>query len=95
MRKCSFFGLHQVQVALASGMQTLIPEWMLDEDHCRGMQIVERPTLAVAALLSLRELIDAQPRASKPLNTVASETSSPGGASEEPVPPESSSLGDS
>ena len=95
MRKCSSLGLHQVQVALPSGMQILIPEWMLDEDHCRGMQIVERPTLTVVALLSLRELIDAQPRTSKPSNTVASEASSPGGASDEPVPPGSSSLGDS
>jgi hypothetical protein len=76
-------------------MQTLIPEWMLDEDHCRGMNVVERPTLAVTALLSLCELINAQPRASKPSNTVASEASSPGGVSDEPVPPGSSSLGDS
>src|SRR5437667_471199 len=70
MRKCSSFGLHQVQVTLPSGMQILIPEWMLDEDRCRGMQVVERPTLAVAALLSLRELIDAQSRASTPANAV-------------------------
>jgi hypothetical protein len=76
-------------------MQILIPEWMLDEDHCRGMHVVERPTLSVAALLALRELIDAQPRTSKPSNTVASEASSLGGASDEPVPPGSSSLGDS
>ena len=76
-------------------MQILIPEWMLDEDRCRGMQVVERPTLAVAALLSLRELIDAQSRASTPANAVASEASSLGGASDEPVPPGSSSLGDS
>ena len=95
MRKCSSFGLHQVQVALPCGMQILIPEWMLDEDHCRGMHIVERPILAGAALLSLRELIDAQPRASKPSNTVASEASSPGGASDEPVPPGNPSRGDS
>lgn len=76
-------------------MQILIPEWMLDEVHCRGMQIVERPTLAVAALLPLREFIDAQSHASKPSNTVVLEASSPGGASDEPVPPGSSSLGDS
>ena len=47
MRKCSSFGLHQVQVALPSGMQILIPEWMLDEDRCHGMEIVERPGLAI------------------------------------------------
>lgn len=76
-------------------MQILIPEWMLDEDHCRGMQVVEGPILAVTALLSLCELINAQPRTSKPSNTVASEASSPGGVSDEPVPPGSSSLGDS
>jgi hypothetical protein len=73
--------LHQVQVALPSGMQILIPEWMLDEDRCRGMEIVERPTLAITALFALRDLIDAQPWTSEPSSTVASEASSPGGAS--------------
>jgi len=28
MRKCSSFGLHQVQVVLPSRMQILIPEWI-------------------------------------------------------------------
>jgi hypothetical protein len=60
MRKCCSFGLHQVQVALPSGMQILIPEWMLDEDRCHGMEIVERPTLSITALFTLRELVDAQ-----------------------------------
>ena len=59
MRKCSSFGLHQVQVAVSSGMQILIPEWMLDEDRCHGMEIVERPTLSITALFTLRELVDA------------------------------------
>jgi hypothetical protein len=36
-------------------MQILIPEWMLDEDRCRGMEIVERPSLAITALFALRE----------------------------------------
>jgi hypothetical protein len=30
-------------------MQILIPEWMLDEDRCQGMEIVERPTLSITA----------------------------------------------
>lgn len=60
VRKCSSFGLHQVQVALPSGDQLLVPEWMLDEESCRGVEIVERPALHLAALLSLRALIDAQ-----------------------------------
>ena len=77
-----------------SGMQILIPEWMLDEDRCRGMEIVERPALSITALLSLRDLIDAQPRTSEPSATIASETSSPGGVSDEPTTPGSSSLGD-
>jgi len=47
-------------VALPSGVQILIPEWMLDEELCRGMAIVERPTLAITALFALRELVDAQ-----------------------------------
>ena len=65
---------------------------MLDEDLCRGMEIVERPTLAVTALLALRSLIDAQRQTS---STITSEASSPGGASDESAPPGSSSLGDS
>jgi hypothetical protein len=83
------------KVALPGGMQILIPEWMLDEDHCRGMEIVEHPTLAITALFALRELIDAQPCAPTPKSTVASEASSPGGASDEPTTPGSSALGDS
>jgi len=94
VRKCSHLGPHQVQVALPSGVQILIPEWMLDEDLCRGMEIVERPTLSITALLSLRDLIDAQPRTPEPSGTIASEASSPGGASDEPTPPGTSSLGD-
>jgi hypothetical protein len=95
VRKCSHLGPHHVQVALPSGGQLLVPEWMLDEDLCRGMEIVERPTLAITALVSLRDLIDAQPRTPEPACTIASEASSPGGASDEPTTPGSSSLGDS
>jgi len=51
VRKCSHLGPHQVQVALPSGVQILIPEWMLNEDLCRGMEIVEHPTLAITGLL--------------------------------------------
>ena len=95
MRKCSSFGLHQVQVALPSGMQILIPEWMLDEDRCHGMEIVERPSLAITALFALRELVDAQRWTPEQTSTVASEASSPGGAIDEPTTPGSSALGDS
>ena len=95
MRKCSRLGPHHVQVALPSGGQLLVPEWMLDEDLCRGMEIVERPTLAIMALASLRDLIDAQPRTPEPACTITLEASSPGGASDEPAPPGSSSLRDS
>src|SRR6266487_3551830 len=95
VRRCSHLGPHHVQVALPSGGQLLVPEWMLDEDLCRGMEIVERPTLAITALVSLRDLIDAQPRTPEPACTIASEASSPGGVSDEPTPPGSSSLGDS
>ncbi len=75
VRKCSHLGPHQVQVALPSGVQILIPEWMLDEDLCR-MEIVERPALSITALLSLRDLIDAQPRTPEPPGTIALEASS-------------------
>jgi hypothetical protein len=86
-RKCSHFGPHRVQVALPSGAQMLIPEWMFDEDSCRGMGIVEHSTLSITALLSLRDLVDAQPRTPEPSGTTASEASSPGGAYDEPTPP--------
>jgi hypothetical protein len=76
-------------------MQILIPEWMLDEDRCRGMEIVEHPTLAITALVALRDLVDAQQRTPSPTSTVASEASSPGGAIDEPVTPGSFPLGDS
>jgi hypothetical protein len=59
-------------------MQILIPEWMLDEDRRDGMEIVERPTLAIAALFALRELVDAQQWTPAPTITVASEASLPG-----------------
>ncbi len=71
VRRCSHLGPHHVQVALPSGGQLLVPEWMLDEDLCRGMEIVERPTLAITALVSLRDLIDAQPRTPEPACTIA------------------------
>src|SRR5258708_29414083 len=95
VRKCSHFGPRHVQVALPSGGQLLVPEWMLDEDLCRGMEIVERPTLAITALFALRELVDAQQWTPAPTSTVASEASSPGGAIDEPTTPGSSALGDS
>jgi len=76
-------------------MQILIPEWMLDEERCHGMEIVEHPTLSITALFALRELVDAQQSTPAPTSTVASEASSPGGAIDEPTTPGSSALGDS
>src|SRR5260370_8335470 len=95
MRKCSSFGLHQVQVALSSGTQILIPEWMLDEDRCHGMEIVERPTLSITALFTLRELVDARQWTPAQTSTLASEASSPGGSIDEPTTPRTSALADS
>ena len=93
VRKCSHLGPHHVQVALPSGVQLLVPEWMLDEHLCRGMEIVERPALAITALLSLRDLIDAQPRPFEPASTVASDASSSGGVSRESTAPRNPALG--
>jgi hypothetical protein len=56
---------------------------MLDEDLCRGMEIVECSALSITALLSLRDLIDAHSRPTEPSGAIASEASSPGGASDE------------
>jgi hypothetical protein len=68
---------------------------MLDEEHCRGMEIVDRPTVAVPALLALRSLLDVQPLFSTRAGTVASEASSPGGAASEPTTQGTLTMGDS
>ena len=75
VRRSVSFGPHQVQVALSSSYQLVIPEWMLDEERCRGMEIVAHPTVALPALLALRSLVDAQPHASSARSPVASEAS--------------------
>jgi hypothetical protein len=93
-RRCSSFGRSQVQVAFPDGRQLLVPEWMLDEDLCRGVEVAERPRLAISALLALRELLDAQQHSS-PSVSILLEASSQGGAFHEPSTPGSSSLGDS
>ncbi len=93
VRKCSSFGLNQVLVALPSGDQMFVPEWMLDEHLCCGMEVREHPRLAISALLKLRELVDLH--LSQTADTITSEASSAGGASREPTPPGSSSLDDS
>jgi len=93
VRRCSSFGEHQVQVALPSGDQLVVPEWMLDEERCQGMQIVTQPVLAFSALQALRILLDAQVHSSEQCGSVVSEAS-PGGACCVPTTPGSSSLGD-
>jgi hypothetical protein len=87
---------HQVQLLLPSGDQLVVPEWMLDEEHCRGMSVVERPLIALCALLTLRSLIDARPGDIDPHGSLTSEASSPGGAcfakdSAEPIPAQEAS----
>ncbi|MBV9482930.1 MAG: hypothetical protein JO249_19635 [Acidobacteria bacterium] len=93
VRKCSHLGPHHVQVALL--VQLLVLEWMLDEHLCGAMEIGERPGLAITALLSLRDLIDAQPRAFEPTSTVASDAFSPGRVSRESTAPRNPALGTS
>lgn len=93
VRRSISFGPHQVQVALSSGYQLVIPDWMLDEEHCRGMEIVTHPTVALSALLAVRSLLDAQPLISSGSGPVASEASSPGGARDRTAPG-SLSMGD-
>jgi hypothetical protein len=82
VRRCRSFGLDQVQVVLPSGDQLVIPDWMFDEERCRGMEIVRVPSMALAALLELRSLLDSQPRISSGAGAVVSEASSLGGARE-------------
>ncbi len=94
VRRSVSFGPHQVQVALSSGYQLVIPDWMLDEERCQGMEVVAHPTVALSALLALRSLLDVQPPASSRLGQVVSEASSPGGAHESTAP-KSLSVGDS
>src|SRR5271155_4559884 len=94
VRRYSSFSQHQVQVALPSGDQLVVPEWMLDEERCQGMEITKRPVVALSALQALRVLLDAQMPPSKQSGTVTSEASSSGGANCEPTTPGRSSLGD-
>ena len=50
-----------VQVELESGNQLVLPRWMLDEEVCKSMIVRAHPVIAVAALLTLRSLLDSQP----------------------------------
>jgi hypothetical protein len=95
VRRVSFSGQprDQLQLLLPSGDQLVVPAWMLDEEHCRGMAVVERPLIALSALLALRSLIDTQPEDGGPDDSLPSEASSPGGACGEPTTPGISSLG--
>ena len=94
VRRSVSFGPHQVKVALSSGYQLVIPDWMLDEERCGGMDVVAHPIVALPALLTLRSLLDAQSPASSAPGPVASEASSSGGAHESTTPG-SLSVGDS
>jgi hypothetical protein len=94
VRRSVSFGPHQVQVALSSGYQLVIPDWMMDEERCRGMDVVAHPTVALPALMVLRSLLDAQSPASSAPGPVVSEASSSGGAHESTTPG-SLSVGDS
>jgi hypothetical protein len=82
VRRCRSFGLDQVQVVLPSGDQLVIPDWMFDEERCRGMEIVKEPTVAPSALLALRSFLDLQPQISSGTHPITSEASSSGGARE-------------
>ena len=86
VRRSVSFGPHQVQVALSSGYQLVIPDWMMDEERCRGMDVVAHPTVALPALMVLRSLLDAQSPASSAPGPVVSEASSSGGAHESTTP---------
>jgi hypothetical protein len=55
---------------------------MLDEERCRGMKIVKKPTVAPSALLALRSFLDLQPHISSGTDPITSEASSSGGARE-------------
>jgi len=59
---------------------------MFDEERCRGMEIFREPSVALAALLELRSLLDSQPLISSGAGAVVSEASSPGGARESTAP---------
>jgi hypothetical protein len=86
VRRCRSFGLDQVQAVLPSGDQLVIPDWMFDEERCGGMEIVREQSVALAALLELRSLLDSQPLISSRADAVVSEASLPGGARESTAP---------
>ena len=49
-----------VVVVLPDGTRCGLPGWMLDAQHCTGLMDAHSPRIALAALLAIRRLIDAQ-----------------------------------
>ena len=60
IRTISTFGPNEVQVLLPNGKQRVIPKWMLDEECCETMQIVDLPIVTISALFALRDLLQSQ-----------------------------------
>ena len=45
-----------------NGVQLALPAWMLDDVFCARLRYEDEPVVATAALIALRELLDAQPQ---------------------------------
>lgn len=80
IRTISTFGPNEIQVLLPNGKQRVIPKWMLDEECCQGMQIVDQPIAAISALFALRDLLQSQ-RLLAEENPASSDKPLPGGVS--------------
>ena len=45
-----------------SGVQLALPAWMLDDVFCARLRYEGEPVVATAAVIALRDLLDAQPQ---------------------------------
>ncbi len=62
---------------LQSGVQLALPAWMLDDVCCARLRYEGEAVVAPAALIALRELLDAQPQVASLAETRQQQRRSP------------------
>jgi hypothetical protein len=72
-------GIDHLQVELDNGNQLVLPLWMFDAEVCKSMVVRAHPVIAVAALLTLRSLLDSQPLLVNHGSTTSGASSTEGG----------------
>ena len=64
------FGLYQALVIILNDYQLVTADWMLDEERCRGMDVVAHPIVVLSDLMTPRSLLDALHNCRPPLLSV-------------------------